>query len=376
MRITKVETHKFWATWCNWLLVSVSTDEGLTGWGEGSLHGAIGAVETAVHELAPVLEGHEFRGTEAHWQDLYHGWRWRGGAIQNTALSALDLALWDLEGQRLGVPVHRLLGGALRDRIPTYASHWLQCARTPEQAREGAAAAVELGYSGFKFSIDAFWNPGNEIQSIGRLRDFLAGARDGAGPDVEIYIECAELLSAPAATRLATALAPGEPAWLEEPIPFENPRAMADLQHRIEIPIASGERLLSRWEFRELLESGGIGIAQPDLMHAGGLTEVRKIASLADTYYVPIAPHNPAGPVATLAGIHLAAAIPNFRVLEIMADEADLRSAVCPSMPKVEDGYFAVPDRPGLGAEIDLDAIASMPYQQQPLLANNRPWWR
>lgn len=376
MRIVKVETHKLWARWCNWLLVSVSTDEGLVGWGEGSLHGAIDSVQTAVHELAPVLEGREFRGTEVHWQELYHGWRWRGGAIQNTALSAVDIALWDLEGKRLGVPVHRLLGGALRTHIPSYASHWLADAITPDDAHAGALDAVRLGYRGFKWSIGKLWDPVDELRSIGRIRDFMAAARDGAGPDVEIFLECAEQLSPRAAVRLSDALAPFQPGWFEEPIPFENAKAMAQLQRQISVPIATGERLLSRWEFRELFETGGIGTAQPDVMHAGGLTEVRKIANMAETYFVPVAPHNPAGPVATLATMHLAAAIPNFRILENMESERELRAKVCPSMPALLDGGFTVPETPGLGAEIDLDVLASMPARPQPLLVNNKPWWR
>jgi galactonate dehydratase len=374
VRITKIETFTFWADWCNWLFVRVSTDEGLVGWGEGSLHGAIESVETAIREMSPVLVGREFEGVEVSWQRLYHGWRWRGGAIQNTALSALDLALWDLEGKRLGVPVHRLLGGALRDRIRAYASHWLRDAKTPEQAYDGAKEALALGYRGFKWSLGDLWTSSDELGSLHKAGEFMAAAREGAGPTTEIFVECAEQFSPRTALRAAEALAPFRPGWFEEPIPYENPQAMVRLQHAMPVPIATGERLLSRWEFRELLEGGGCQIVQPDLMHAGGITEVRKIASMAETSYVSVAPHNPGGPIATLASIHLAATIPNFLVLETMPRESPVRDRVCPEGVKLVDGHFELPTTPGLGAHIDIDAVADLTFRPQPL-SKSRSWW-
>jgi galactonate dehydratase len=374
VRITRIETFTFWADWCNWLFVRVSTDEGLVGWGEGSLHGAIASVETAIREMSPVLVGTEFDGVEVCWQRLYHGWRWRGGAIQNTALSALDLALWDLEGKRLGVPVHRLLGGALRPRVRAYASHWLRGAKTPEEAYEGAKDAVRLGYRGFKWSLGDWWTNEDELGSLQRASDIMAAAREGAGPATEVYVECAEMFSPRTALRAAETLAPFRPGWFEEPIPYENPQAMVQLQQAMPVPIATGERLLSRWEFRELLDGGGCQIVQPDVMHAGGLTEVRKIANMAETSYVSVAPHNPGGPIATLASIHLAAAIPNFLVLETMPRESPVRDRVCPGGVTLVDGYFELPSAPGLGADIDVDALAELSFQPQPL-SKTRSWW-
>jgi galactonate dehydratase len=374
VRITRIETFTFWADWCNWLLVRVSTDEDIVGWGEGSLHGAIASVDTAIKELSPALVGAPFDGVEVSWQRLYHGWRWRGGAIQNTALSAIDLALWDLEGKRLGVPVHRLLGGALRTRIRAYASHWLRDAATPAEAHDRAAEAVNLGYRGFKWSLGDWWSNDDELGSLQRASEFMAAAREGAGPTTEIFVECAERFSPRTALRAAEALAPSRPGWFEEPIPFENPKAMVELQQVLPVPIATGERLLSRWEFRELLEGGGCQIIQPDLMHAGGLTEVRKIASMAETSYVSVAPHNPGGPIATLAAIHLAAAIPNFLVLETMPRESEVRDRVCPDGLTFVDGHFEVPTGPGLGAEVDVDALAELSFRPQPL-SKSRSWW-
>ena len=263
MKISKIETFTYWIEWCNWLFVKVSTDEGLHGWGEGSLHGAVRSVETAIQELGAALIGQDPAGVERHWQALYHAWRWRGGATLSTALAALDIALWDIEGKRLGVPIYRLLGGPFRPRLRAYASHWLAGAQTPEAAFEGAREAVRRGFTAFKWTA------------------------------------------------------------------FDR------------------ERLLSRWEFRELLESGGCKVIQPDLMHAAGITEVRKIAALADTYYIPVAPHNPGGPICMLAAMHLAAAIPNFLILEQMEDERPLRDQLCTEPVRYADGSFALPTGPG-----------------------------
>ena len=182
MKITKIETFKFWIEWCNWLFVKVSTDEGLYGWGEGSLHGAIESVETAIHELKPVLIGQDPSGPERHWQAMYHAWRWRGGPTLFTAMGALDIALWDLEGKRLGVPVYRLLGGPFRARLRGYASHWLVGADTPEKVQAAAREAVRRGFTGFK------WGPfngrelrENEAGAIARATELMAAAREGAG---------------------------------------------------------------------------------------------------------------------------------------------------------------------------------------------------
>jgi galactonate dehydratase len=377
MKITKVETFKFWVDWSNWLFVRISTDEGIFGWGEASLHGAIESVETAIHEYTAHLIGHDPAGPEQHWHRLYNAWRWRGGAVFMSALSALDIALWDIEGKRLGVPIHRLLGGAHRDRLKVYASHWIRGTDSPETAHEAAREAVKRGFSGFKCSPFTFEGlQKSEAGAISRAVDVVAAAREGAGADTEIFIECSELLSPRLALRLDDVLSPYRPGWFEEPIPFENARAMAQLQQSLRTPIATGERLLSRFEYRELLESGGCRIIQPDLMHAGGVTEVRRIAALADTWYVPVAPHNPGGPICTMASMHLAAAIPNFMILEQMEPQRQFRDRACRPAIQFEAGDFIVPQRPGLGVEPDLEVLASQAFQPQPLNERRGALWR
>jgi galactonate dehydratase len=377
MKITAIETFKFWVDWCNWLLVRITTDEGLCGWGEASLHGAVESVETAIREYGVQLIGQDPAGPEQHWYRLYHSWRWRGGAAFMSALSALDLALWDLEGKRLGVPVHRLLGGAHRDRVRVYASHWIVGTDAPEAAHEAAREAVRRGFSGFKCSPFTFEGlRESEAGAISRAVEVVAAAREGAGPEMEIFIECSELLSPRLAVRLDDVLAPYRPGWFEEPVPFENARAMAQLQRDLRTPIATGERLLSRHEYRELLEAGGCRIVQPDLMHAGGMTEVRRIAALAETWYVPVAPHNPGGPICTMASLHLAAAIPNFLILEQMEPQRDFRDRASLPPIRYEAGHFVVTQAPGWGIEPDLKRLADRPFQPQPPSERRGSLWR
>jgi len=377
MRITSIETFTHWIKWCNWLLVKVSTDEGVYGWGEGSLHGSIPAVDAAIHELGETLIGQDPAGVERHWHALYHAWRWRGDHILMTAIGAIDIALWDIEGKRLGVPVARLLGGPYRTRIPVYASHWLAGVATEDEAFEGAREAVRRGFRGFKWTaFDPVGLRNDEAGTIARAAELMAAAREGAGPATEIYVECGERLSPRTAEIAARAFAPYRPAWFEEPVPFENPATMVLLRQTLPVPIATGERLVSRSDFREILQEGGCHVAQPDVMHCGGLTEAKRIASLADMHTIPIAPHNPGGPICTLASMHLAAAIPNFLVLEQMEDERELRDAICTSPVRFEDGAFVLPDTPGIGTDLDLSALADRPVRPQPVSGTTETIWR
>ena len=377
VKITSIDTYAYWIDWCNWLFVRVTTDEGIHGWGEGSLHGALESVETAIQELSPLLIGEDPAGVERHWHRLYNAWRWRGGPTLMTALSAIDIALWDIEGKRLGVPVYRLLGGPYRKDIPVYASHWLPNVATEEEARAGARDAVQRGFKGFK------WIPyraeelhTNEAATIARGARLMAAAREEVGDEIEIYIECAEYLSPRTARMAAEALRPYRPAWFEEPIPFENHAEMGRLRDQLPVPIATGERLLSRWDFASLFANGGCDVVQPDVMHCGGLTEAKRIAELAEIHYVPVAPHNPGGPICTLASMHLAAAIPNFLVLEQMESERQMRDLISTRPIQMTNGCFELPDAPGLGTDLDLDVLKDHAFRPQPQQSATHTRWR
>jgi galactonate dehydratase len=367
VRISRIDTYKCWANWCNWLFVRVETDEGVHGWGEGSLHGPIESVETAIHELGRALIGQEPAGPERLWHVMYHAWRWRGGPTLFSAMAALDIALWDIEGKRLGVPVHRLLGGQMRSSLRVYASHAFDGTQTEEEAHERVRFFLSQGYTGFKYvAFDAEAMRRNESLALQLAAERLGELRAVAGDDLEIYIECAERLSPRTAIDAAQQFLAYRPAWFEEPIPFENIEEMGRLQQQLPVPIATGERLLNRWEFHRLLDAGGCRVIQPDVMHAGGITEIRKIAMLADLRYVPVAPHNPGGPIATLATMHLCAAIPNFLVLEQMERERPIRDAISTQPVQIVNGHFVLPSEPGLGTDIDIDRLSDYPFRPQP----------
>lgn len=364
MKIAKVETFIGWAHYCNWLFLRVETDDGLVGWGEATLPGPASAVKAVIDELGAMFIGEPFEGVEVAWQRAYHAWRWRGGAVSQTAVSAFDLAFWDLEGKALGVPCYRLLGGALRQNVPCYSSHHMWT--DPETAERDARQVAKDGYTGLKWVLLTVWDNRDVASSIDRAVEIMAAARAGAGRNMQLFIDCSEVLTVDTARRLARALEPYDIGFLEEPIPFENPKAMIRLQDEIGIPFATGERLLSRWEFRELIEDGRPLILQPDIMHCGGLTEARKIASAADTYYLPISPHNAAGPVSSAAGVHLGLAIPNFMLLETMDDERATRDAICVDPMQCTNGVFARPEAPGLGVELDIEALKQRTYKPSP----------
>lgn len=203
----------------------------------------------------------------------------------------------------------------------------------------------------------------NESHAIKHATELMAAARDGAGEDVEIFIDCVENLSPRTIIFAAKSFEPFRPGFFEEPIPFENAKVMAQIARKVSIPIATGERLLSRWEYREIIESGGCSIIQPDIMHGAGITEVQQIASMADTYYISVAPHNPGGPICTLAAIHLSAAMPNFYILEQIEKERPLRNKLCTNPIEYHDGFFELPKTPGIGTDLNLEVLKDFKFK-------------
>lgn len=365
--VKKIETFHYRVDWLTWLFVRITDSDGAHGWGEASLHGPVSPVQAAIDEYARVMIGQPANGAERHWHRLNNAWRWRGGAVFMSAISAIDIALWDLEARRLGVSVSRMLGGPHRTELPVYASHWLQGVETPQAAYEAANKIKKKGLGGFKWCPFAFDSLRHDFSgSISRTRELMAAAREGAGPDMEIYIECSELLSPRTAPVMLDALAPFRPGWIEEPFPFEGPHAIARLQAETSIPIAVGERLLSRYEFREILEKSGCRIIQPDIMHGGGFTELRRIAALAETYQVVVAPHNPGGPICTAASMQFAASIPNFLVLEQIEPDRGARDALATQAVAFSGRHVVLPQGPGLGIDLDMSQLQTGTPQSPP----------
>lgn len=369
MKITGIDVVIKFVRWREWLFVRVSTDEGLIGWGEGSTSDRGPAVAAVIQQFTPRLLGRDSSAVELIWRDLYTGWR--GGPIVNSAISAIDGALWDLQGKRYGVPVWKLLGGPVRRKVRVYAggvSRWMD---SVADHVEGAIRAQNEGYRGVK--VTPFGSPGQrtDVAAIRFAAELVEGIREATGPDFDIHIECAERLTPRLAIEASRALAPSRPVWLEEPIPAENVKAMCALAPRMATPIACGEKLFSRQDYRELLEGQGTAFIQPDLTHAGGITEVRKIAAAAETYYVQVAPHNSGGPISAAMAVQIAAVTPNFQVLETAYPEAELRRRVAGESMEVHDGYMHLSDKPGLGIDdLNLDALDDEPDGPEP----SYPW--
>ena len=334
-------------------LVLVKTDAGIDGLGEVAADCHPGTVAHAIRQMN--LEGLDPLAVEGLWQKLYHGNFWRGGPIHTSAISGVEQALWDIKGKALGAPVYQLLGGKLTDRIKLY-THTLFGDQSPEAFAASAQEAVELGYKAVKF------DPlGLAVQTMDRQQMRLAvervrATREVVGPDVDILIEGHGRLSPNMAIRMARLFEEFDPFFFEEPVPPENVDEMAKVAAAINIPVAAGERLYTRWAFRELLEKQAVDYIQPDLCHCGGFLEGYKIATMAEAYHIRVLPHNPNGPISTLVGIHLGACTANFEMLEYPRRPADEKS-VMKEMPQVEDGYIAVPNGPGWGVELNEEAM-------------------
>ena len=365
MKITAIKTFVCNAYRTNWVFVKVLTDQpGLHGWGEATLEYKEDTIVAACHDLERDMIGKDPRDIEAIWHSNYRDAYWRGGPVLMSAISAIDIALWDILGKSLDVPVWRLLGGMVRDKVPCYANGWFAGATEPEEFGEKAAEAVETaGWKGLK------WDPfGSAYRNLEpavfrkamRCIEEVYKAVDGRA---EILIEGHGRFDLPTAKRIARALEEYNILWFEEPIIPDTIESIADMRNTTSVPLSFGERLYGSWQFRSLLEARGSDYVQPDVSHAGGITELRKIAAIAESHHVPICPHNPSGPVANAATLQLAASLPSFFLLETMATDVPWRSDVCDEEVRFEDGFMFVNDRPGIGVEINEDALSKYPYQ-------------
>jgi galactonate dehydratase len=335
-------------------LVKVTTDTGLVGWGETTLEGKPRSTVAAVEELAEYLIGKDPLRIEHHWQHIYRSAFFRGGNVLMTALAGIDQALWDIAGKHHGVPSYQLLGGAVRDRIRVYA-HWGIGSLTDEgkaRAKERLTMLQERGgYQAFKAGPGGKWR-GHEPPAV--IDAFVQRAylmREWVGPDAELAFDFHGKMTPALAVEICHELRGMRPMFVEEPVPQENAEALKLVADRVPFPIATGERLLSRWEFRRICETQAAAYLQPDLSHAGGITEVKKIANMAEVYYMHLAPHCAIGPVAFSACLQVDAVIPNFLIQEQV--DAGLGAGLLREAWSVRDGHIELPTRPGLGFEID-----------------------
>jgi galactonate dehydratase len=356
MRITRVETFLVPP---RWLFVRVETDTGIVGWGEPVVEGNAETVRTAVEQLAERLVGADPLRIEDHWQVMTKGSFYRGGAILASAVAGLDQALWDIAGKHLGVPVHQLLGGHVRDRIRMYG--WVG-GDEPAEVADAIAAQLEVGLTAVKMNASGRMHPIGSVAEIDGVVERVAAAREVLGPDRDVAVDFHGRFTLANARRVAPLLEPLRPFFLEEPVVPENSHLIPQLTAATSIPIATGERLFNRQEFLPVLQ-GGIAVAQPDLSHAGGITEVHKIASLAEVFDVQLAPHCPLGPLALAACLQVGFATPNFLIQEQSIgihynQGAEVLDYVLDKTPlKFVNGHIERLTGPGLGIEIDEQAV-------------------
>ncbi len=362
MKVTRIETLA--ASVHQW--VKVSTDEGLTGIGE--LHPGSGGAGTPVIVVAAVeyhaeyLVGKNPLEIERHWQHMFRRCLFRGGSDAMAALGAIDVALWDIAGKAAGLPVYQLLGGPTRDRIRVYVH--LDGA-TPEELADDALRRVEQGYTALRFYPLGPFGEGlpNSYQGVVRTMEaHTAAVRDAVGPDLDLMIDVVNRLSVPEAIEAGRVLEPYGLYFFEDPIEPDNIDAMAEVAARVPIPIASGERLYTIYQFRELLNKNASAYIRPDISVAGGITNLKKIAALAEASYVGMAPHNPCSPVMTASCAHLDAAIHNLAIQEYRGDEYESpKSDLIKEPLKLVDGHLMLPEGPGLGIELNEEAFGSYP---------------
>ncbi len=363
MKVTQIKTFICHAYRTNWVFVKVITDSGLYGVGEATLEYREPTVVQAIKELERYLVGKDPHNIEAFWHDAYRDAYWRGGVVLMSALAGVEMALWDIKGKDLGVPVYQLLGGKVRDSVKCYANAWFAGAKKPEEFAQKAKIAVKNGFSGLK------WDPfGKEYLNIdpkhlNEALDCIAAVKDAVGDQVHLIIEGHGRFNVPTAVRIGNALEKFGILWFEEPIPPDDKKGIAWVRSKIATPVSGGERLYSRFEYADYLRMECADFWQPDVSHAGGIMEVRKIAAMAESHYIPVCPHNPSGPVANAATLQLAACIPNFYLLETMANDIPWRADVSTEKVKFENSEMFIPDLPGLGIDINEEEITKHPYE-------------
>jgi galactonate dehydratase len=360
MKVTTIKTYRMWAGTRNWLFVKVETDSGLYGWGEGSLEWWDEVVESAIKTLSRLVIGRDPLERRAIHFDLYRRYSWSGGAILGSAISAIDLALWDLAGKIHDVPVYQLLGGAQRTQMRAYLSGGYLFS-TPDEAIELAQKWGARGFTAMKANPAEKRRTPLDYQAIEETVAILAALREAVGWEIDLLLDCHGSPTPPFAIQLAQAIAPYRPMFLEEPTQDGDIGALREVARQSVIPIAGGEKLTSIHAFREVCEQKAATILQPDVLHVGGITGLLRIAEMLESYQVWVAPHNATGPIGAVASLHVDAVIPNFLIQEIGAYVFPYYEDILKTPIRLENGYFHLTDTPGLGIELDEDAFAKHP---------------
>ncbi|MCH8064025.1 MAG: galactonate dehydratase [Chloroflexi bacterium] len=368
MKITDIKTflvHPGRAK--NLCFVKIETDEGVHGWGECYTQADRDLQITAhVDQMKRYLIGRDPMNIKHFLQVMYDDFAGRRGAMDfYCAISGIEQAMWDATGKKLGVPVHKLIGGACRDRIRVYANGWSEGAKTPDALAEKASAVIESGFTALKFDpIPGPWRTYVSKDVERGAVENVRAVREAVGPDVDILVEMHRRLAPMHAVKIAREIERYDPFWFEEPVLAENVDALASTKRDVNIPVVTGEELYTKFEFREIFEKQAADIINPDVCNVGGILELKEIAAMAEPYFVAVSPHNfNSTTIGLAATIQVSTAIPNFLITEYFVNLEEFGEDIAVTPFKVEAGYIKVPDAPGLGIELDEEKLAKYPYQ-------------
>jgi len=372
MKVTNIRTLVVNAEMRNWVFCKVETDQaGLFGWGEGSLEWKTRAVVGVIEDLAPMVIGEDPRRIEHIYQKLYRQSFWRLGVIGMSGISAIEQALWDIKGKLLGVPVYELLGGQVREKVRMYTHLGGGDMRSVYETFEVgplidlAQKVIGDGYTAVKVVFVPYSEPLEGIGKVKRFAALMGKLREAIGDTVDVMIDFHGRAYPAMAIQYILAVEEFSPYFCEEPVPPENVEALLEVRKSVRVPIATGERLVGRHQFRPVFEQRACHVIQPDLCHCGGIMEAKKIAAMAETYQMGVAPHNPLGPVANAVALHFALSTPNFLIQEDMLRDVPWRWDVVRSSLKTENGYWLPAQAPGLGIEVDEEQARKHPFQQE-----------
>ena len=362
MKITDIKAFTMDAFRTNWTFIKMETDEGLYGWGEASLGTREHALEGCVEDMKRMVVGRNPIDIEKMWFEVYRDSYWKGGPVMMSALSGIEIACWDIAGKFYNAPVCNLIGGRLRDKVPMYANAWFIGARTPEEFAGKAKYTVSKGVKALK------WDPFGKAHMTLSRREMdaavacVGAVREAVGPEVELLIECHGRFNHFTAVSMSRELAPFKPMFIEEPTVPDCIDSLKWVRDHSMVPVAAGERFYGKYAFWDVLHKEAIDIAQPDIFHNGGILESKKVAAMCESCHVPVSFHNPSGPVSNAAILQLAACTPNFLIHEIMITDGTFRQNVTNEKVYYQDGFILVPDKPGLGIQVNEEYLKTRPY--------------
>ena len=362
MKITDVKIYTLDAFRTNWAFIKVETDEGLYGWGEASLGTNENALEGMIADLKRLTVGRNPLEIEKFMFEVYRDIYWKGGAVLMSAMSGIEIALWDIAGKYFNTPSYTFFGGKMRNKVKMYANAWFVGAKTPEEFAVKAKNTVNLGIKALKWDPFGAAHMTISNEQMEKSVNIVGAVREAVGDKVDLLIECHGRFNPTTALLISRELEQFKPMFMEEPCVPDNIDSTAYVRKHSHIPIAAGERGYTKYAFQEMFEKDAVDYAQPDVFHTGGLLEGKKIAAMAEAKHIMISYHNPSGPVSNAAILQLAATVPNFVIHEIMLTDGSFRKKITNEEVHFEDGYIKIPDKPGLGIDVNIDEVLKRPY--------------